>query len=306
MSQSDAKTGEETVNHWYPPTVTTIENPFDFKSTDYYSPVPSHLADADEPVILGVDEAGRGPVLGPMVYGIAYALKSQSDAIKQAGFADSKTVTEPMRRALFEKVENLGVGYATTTLTARDISLGMLSKQSYNLNAQAHDTTIALIRGTLARGVKVAEVYVDTVGPPETYQTKLKALFPEIDVTVAKKADAIYPIVSAASIVAKVTRDFNLTYFTREMGLGVVGSGYPGDPNTKQWIRDNLDPVFGWKLGLVRFSWGTAKELLKAPPEAQYETDPVRDPGYVDVTTMSSRPTHFINNSFYGSDAFVL
>ena len=77
-------------------------------------------------------------------------------------------------------------------------------RQKYNLNSISHDCAIRLIKRALEKGVKVTEVYVDTVGDPDKYQAKLKAIFPDIDITVAKKADALYAIVSAASICAKV------------------------------------------------------------------------------------------------------
>ena len=69
----------------------------------------------------------------------------------------------------------------------------MYSRVKYNLNEISHYTAIGLIRAALQAGVKVAEVYVDTVGPPEKYEAKLQNLFPEIRVTVAKKADSLYP-----------------------------------------------------------------------------------------------------------------
>ena len=75
------------------------------------------------------------------------------------------------------------------------------------------------------------QIYVDTVGTPEKYQAKLKQLFPGIDITVSKKADSLYPIVSAASICAKVIRDHILKYWTPvEKDLNMsnkFGSGYP-------------------------------------------------------------------------------
>jgi len=62
-----------------------------------------------------------------------------------------------------------------------------------------------LIHGVLIKGVKVTEVYIDTVGDPGKYQDKLCKLFPQIPkIVVSKKADSLYPIVSAASICAKV------------------------------------------------------------------------------------------------------
>ena len=101
------------------------------------------------------------------------------------------------REELFKQIEDPDhelhkhIGWATTTMTARDISSGMLQsvngKGAYNLNEQAHDTTINLIKQVLAKGVKISKIFVDTVGPPVTYQAKLKRFFPEIDVTVTKK-----------------------------------------------------------------------------------------------------------------------
>lgn len=135
----------------------------------------------------------------------------------------------------------------------------------YNLNAQAFDATIALISSVIAAGVPVAEIYVDTVGPPGSYQTRLQKLFPMAAVTVSKKADSIYPIVSAASVCAKVTRDAALDALveTYSMKGGEMGTGYPGDERTKQWLRGSMDPVFGWSPAMTRFSWSTAKDLLE-------------------------------------------
>lgn len=86
---------------------------------------------------------------------------------------------------------------------------------------------------------------------------------------VESKADDTYPVVSAASICAKVTRDHELRdfqfreqppegqAFTRDFGCG-----YPGDQTTKRWLREHMDPVFGFP-GLVRFSWKTSHTLLE-------------------------------------------
>ncbi|GME83542.1 unnamed protein product [Ambrosiozyma monospora] len=257
--------------NFVPPSVTIPISPI---TASYYTPIPSKIqASPEEPVILGVDEAGRGPVLGPMVYGIAYCLKEYSNELKKFGFADSKTLTDSKRRSLLQEMCNEEghelfehVGWAETSLTARDISSGMLKPKkygNYNLNEQAHDATIDLIKGVLERGVNLKEVYVDTVGPPATYQKKLEGIFPGIKITVAKKADATYPIVSTASVVAKVTRDISLEK-SKEADHGDEGgwgSGYPSDPNTSKWLNGNVDPLFGWDLN-IRFSWQTTKDSL--------------------------------------------
>ncbi|KAJ1720873.1 hypothetical protein LPJ53_004545 [Coemansia erecta] len=240
------------------------------KSYTFFSPLPS--SDPSDEYVLGVDEAGRGPVLGPMVYATCFCKESYYNELSSLGFADSKQLTEEQRDRLFARLQQPDVlegnGWSIRCISPQDISQCMLRRNKYNLNALAHDATIELLRETLAKGINVRRVFIDTVGPPATYQKKLETLFPGIKITVAKKADSLYPIVSAASICAKVTRDAHLLNWRfAESKLQnklstVYGSGYPGDPNTIKWLRESLDCVFGYP-GIIRFSWSTCVKILE-------------------------------------------
>ncbi|KAG9231607.1 putative ribonuclease H2 subunit A [Amylocarpus encephaloides] len=239
---------------------------------------------------LGVDEAGRGPVLGPMVYGLFYLPLPLSDPLLREThhFDDSKVLTPAVRSNLMEKLCTpesdlyTQCGWAVEVMSARDIGANMMKPTStYNLNAQAMDATIGLIHGVFKQGVNVKEIYIDTIGNPSTYQKKLEKIFPTAKVTVAKKADSLYPCVSAASVCAKVTRDAALEVLyesyveptkeeqDEEMGNTRApvepgwGSGYPSDARCTTWLKRNMDPVFGWGSE-ARFSWGTVKDLLDA------------------------------------------
>ncbi|KAF3766290.1 ribonuclease H-like protein [Cryphonectria parasitica EP155] len=320
-------------------------------SYTHFSSIPSALlpsapgADDGVPCCLGVDEAGRGPVLGPMVYGVFYLPLTLSDPLlrQEHHFDDSKVLTPAVRSSLMQKLctppppsppattpqpaEGEGdgnghtspqptlythTGWATTALSARSISTAMYRPgTAYNLNAQAMDATVALIRGVLARGVNVREIYVDTIGPPATYQKRLERFFPSVRVTVAKKADSLYPCVSAASVCAKVTRDACLEVLYeqqlaragggrggrggrgggrggqnadsegKEGGGGIMawGSGYPSDARCVSWMRANMHPLFGWGPE-CRFSWGTAKDMIEAKGGAGVKVEwPVEDDG---------------------------
>ncbi|KAL4801440.1 ribonuclease H-like domain-containing protein [Aspergillus unguis] len=259
------------------------------ESYAHFSPAPPAILTQDtsnpesDYLILGIDEAGRGPVLGPMVYSAFYLPNSLHHSLlaKEHSFDDSKVLTAGVRanlmRILCTKGSSLhdSCGWATKLLSPRDISSGMMRPASsvggaYNLNAQAMDATIELIRGIVEeRKMNVREVYIDTVGNPASYQKKLEMVFPSLRITVAKKADSLYPCVSAASVAAKVTRDVALEVCyeaIKENGGNVGdgwGSGYPSDSKCVGWLRSNMDPVFGWS-NECRFSWGTAKEMLEA------------------------------------------
>lgn len=254
-------------------------------SYTHFSDLPEAIAnDKNTECVLGVDEAGRGPVLGPMVYALLYLpLQHHTSLLAETHhFNDSKVLTPAVRSNLMKKLctpstdLHSACGWATSVLSARDISANMLKPTgAYNLNAQAMDATIALIKGVIDRGVNVTEIYVDTVGAPATYQAKLSRVFPSIRITVAKKADSLYPCVSAASVCAKVTRDAALevcweaqSAAKNEDGEDVAmtdggwGSGYPSDARCVGWLKREMDPLFGWGAE-CRFSWGTVKEILE-------------------------------------------
>lgn len=165
-----------------------------------------------------------------MVYGTYYLPIElhRSLLADEHGFDDSKVLKPDFRAELMERIctsptvttaegatpdpKNLftNSGYAISLLSASSISSSMLSPSPFNLNAQAIDATISLINGVISRGVNIREIYIDTIGQPGPYQTKLERLFPGRKVTVEKKADSLFPVVSAASVVAKVTRDVGL------------------------------------------------------------------------------------------------
>ncbi|NP_989146.1 ribonuclease H2 subunit A [Xenopus tropicalis] len=242
------------------------------------SPVPEICRTED--CCLGIDEAGRGPVLGPMVYGICYCPVARKKDLQDLKVADSKTLSEAERERLFEKLNSTSdyIGWALHILSPNIISTSMQQRAKYNLNALSHDTAIGLIQFALDAGVQLKEVFLDTVGPAEKYQDKLKKIFPELDVTVRPKADSLFPVVSAASICAKVARDRVVKEWKFVEDLGdpdaEYGSGYPNDPKTKDWLSRHLDPVFGYPQ-FVRFSWSTTQTILgnKAAPVSWGDED---------------------------------
>lgn len=220
-----------------------------------------------------------------MVYALLYLPLSYHRSLlaETHHFDDSKVLTPTVRSNLMQSLctpdSSLyrSCGWATKVMSARDISAGMLKPVgTYNLNAQAMDATIELIKAVFAKGVNVKEIYIDTIGSPQTYQKKLERIFPTTMITVAKKADSLYPCVSAASVCAKVTRDAALevsyqAYIPPPSDAEIVtapavegwGSGYPSDARASNWLKQNMDSVFGWGTE-CRFSWGTAKDLLEA------------------------------------------
>lgn len=188
------------------------------------SDIPSSCLQTNSSIVVGIDEAGRGSVLGPMVYGMAFWNEndhrdgsSKETTALRAAFGDSKQLTEEKREMLFQKIlassstNDESIGFGVKILHASEISRNMLRRSStYNLNQMSHDAAMALIRSLQQHlqqiqkskntNASISTCYIDTVGNPRTYQRQLERAFPGIRFVVESKADDTYPPCSAASI----------------------------------------------------------------------------------------------------------
>lgn len=231
----------------------------------------------EDDVIVGIDEAGRGPALGAMVYGAAWCRVGDHGEVVKSGVADSKQLSEEQRETSFRKLkESPGVHSAVREITAEEISAQQLGRAPRSLNKISHAAQIELLNGvrkTVTGGEgegkrqrrgRLVALFVDVVGPQNYHHETLSRVFPECLVIVQSKADAKFPITSAASVVAKVTRDRGLREHVFPEPLTntpskAYGSGYPSDPATGQWLRQNIHKVFLFPR-LARFDWDPVKK----------------------------------------------
>ncbi len=115
-------------------------------------------------VIMGIDEAGRGPVLGPMTYAAAFWDPDSAGDSIPSGFNDSKQLTPEKRASLFNEIRSSkSIGFVLRILHASEISRSMLRKVPYNLNAMSHDAAMEMIWAVLNAGVKIDTWYVHVV-----------------------------------------------------------------------------------------------------------------------------------------------
>jgi ribonuclease H2 subunit A len=109
--------------------------------------------------VVGIDESGRGPVLGPMIYTALYIPTTHQVQLKELGVDDSKQLTMSQREEIFAKVrENKWMGWETRALHAEEIGAQMLAKDKVNLNAMSHDTAVGLVQKIIDLGMNVTEV----------------------------------------------------------------------------------------------------------------------------------------------------
>jgi ribonuclease HII len=207
-------------------------------------------------LISGVDEAGRGPVIGPLV--IAGVLFKENDLPKlvNLGVKDSKLLSSQKRETLAVQIRELALKWHIVLLSPAEIDRVVESRRKLHklnrLEAQAMAKVITVLKPDVVY-VDASDVLADRF---EEHIAENLSFSPKI--ISEHKADVKYPVVSAASIIAKVERDKVISQLQKKHGN--MGCGYPSDSNTIKFLEDWIRK-FGSYPDFVRKSWKTAKRV---------------------------------------------
>ncbi len=208
-------------------------------------------------MIAGVDEAGKGAVLGPLV--VAAVAAESWDAVAVLGERDSKALAPRRREALCAEIVE-ALPFAVVEVPADAIDAARACETMNAIVAGAHAEAL---RRLAAAGCRVAVAHLDACDVREgRYAATVGGQlgFP-CTVVANHHADDLLAVVAVASIVAKVHRDRSLRALEDEHGP--LGSGYPSDPATCRFLDDCLD-AGGPLPPFVRASWRTVTDRRDA------------------------------------------
>jgi ribonuclease HII len=204
--------------------------------------------------LCGIEEAGRGPVIGPLVMAGVKINEEDIIKLKEMGVKDSKLLTPIMRESLFPKIKQIVMDYKIIILSAQDVD-DALNNPIINLNWLEALTSIKII-DYLNPDKAILDCPSNNIGAYENY-VKERIKNKNIKILAEHKADLNHTVVAAASILAKVTRDKEIENLKKEFNVD-FGSGYPSDPKTKQFLEKNFE-----KYNFFRKTWSSYKRVAK-------------------------------------------
>ncbi|MHA1345534.1 MAG: ribonuclease HII [Candidatus Heimdallarchaeaceae archaeon] len=203
-----------------------------------------------------MDEAGRGPVIGPLVICAYVVDQERHQELKKMGAKDSKLLSKTRREALYPQLKKIAADIKVKHLSPAEIDE---LRKSISLNVIEQQIMLKLTK-EVKQNLEV--IYIDAADVnAKRFGLVFEKEFPKAKIVSKHKADEFYPVVSAASIIAKVERDREVVSLIKEVGED-MGSGYPADPKTKSFLKKYYSqhkkfPPF------VRESWETAKKIKK-------------------------------------------
>ena len=212
-------------------------------------------------LILGIDEAGRGPVIGSLFIAGVYLDESKEDKLKEIKVKDSKLLSKKKRFELYNKIKKIAK-IKFIKIEPKEID-SFLEQDHLNLNwLEAHKTALII------NEIKPDKVYIDSPSPNKNaYANYLKKLLKNrnIELIVEHKAESKFLTVAAASIIAKVNRDREVNSLQKKYGN--IGPGYSSNPITQKFVKENWDK----HPELFRKSWVTWKNHKEAKEQKKLD-----------------------------------
>lgn len=201
--------------------------------------------------ILGIDEAGRGPVIGPMIIAGVLINENKIEKLKEIGARDSKELNRNEREELFEEIKKIVDEIYIEFVSVEEINEWMergLSITDLELKK--------IIKIILKANPDVVMIDCPTIGKNKFLEKLMKYVKADLNIIAEHKADKKYPVVSAASIVAKVIRDREIDKIKEKVGID-FGSGYPSDERTIRALKENYSKLKKY----VRKKWKTVLNI---------------------------------------------
>jgi len=208
-------------------------------------------------IVCGIEEAGRGPVIGPMVMAGVVIDSKDEEKFKEIGVKDSKLLTPSQREGLFDRIKKIAKKIDIVILSPKDID-DTLMHPTMNLN-WLEAVTSANIINKLKPETAILDCPSTNLKAYSDY-VKKNLKDKTIKIISEHKADVNYPVVSAASIIAKVTRDREIKKIKDKIKKD-FGSGYPSDPRTVKFLAENYDKYD--KESIFRKTWISYKRVAE-------------------------------------------
>jgi len=211
-------------------------------------------------LILGIDDAGRGPVIGPMVLAGCLIDEKTAKSFKRLGVKDSKLLTQKRREFLEKKIKEKAETFEIILAYPKEID--GKNHDGINLN-KLEALKAAEIINRINKGFKKIKVIIDCPSISITkwqdfLKTKIKNLS-NLEISCEHKADKNHIPVAAASILAKCVREKEMALLKERYGNG-IGSGYCHDPLTKKFLDEHFRK-YGAD-GIFRKTWQTWRDVI--------------------------------------------
>ncbi len=220
-------------------------------------------------LILGIDDAGRGPVIGPMVLAGCLIDENVEKKLKKLGVKDSKQLTQKRREFLSEQIKDVAETFEIVLAYPNEID--GKNHDGINLNS-LEAMKMADVVNKINKGFNKIKVIVDCPSVNiekwrDFFMTKIDNLS-NLEIVCEHKADVKYVAVSAASILAKCVRETEMDKLREQYG-SEIGSGYCSDPNTKKFLEKNLKNHKD--DGIFRKTWSTWREACSVAEQQKLE-----------------------------------